>query len=331
MMCLAKLRVSLMLDKMTNISFFTGKGGSGKTTCSAAYAVRLADKGHKVLIASLDPAHNLGDVFQARLSNSPRKIADNLYTMEVDMEKTIRKYLKNTANGLKSMYRYLTTFNLEGYLDTIRLSPGIEEYATLDAIRDILASRRGYDSIIFDTAPTGLTLKVLALPTVSLIWIDRLIELREKILDKRLAIKKIQGEKTFVIGGEKMKLKTRADEDDVLRELVKYRSEIGEVKETLSNDDITNLVIVMNPDELSLYETERAVKVINKLEIPIKMVIINKVMKDEKMWKARLDLQEKIVAKAKEEFRGKVLREVPMEAIEPRGIETLRDFSRYIF
>jgi len=322
-----------MLDKMANISFFTGKGGTGKTTCGASYAVRLADKGHKVLISSLDPAHNLGDVFQARLSSSPRKIIDNLYAMEVDMEKTIRRYLKDTANGLKSMYRYLTAFNLEGYLDTIRLSPGIEEYATLEAIKDILATRRNYGDIIFDTAPTGLTLKVLALPTISLIWIDRLIELREKILDKRLAIEKIQGEKTFVIGGEKMKLKTRADEDDVLRELVKYRAEIGEVKETLSDDSITSLVIVMNPDELSLCETERAVAVINKLEIPIKMVIINKIIQDEKIdrWKARLALQEKIVTKAKEEFRGKVLREVPMEDIEPRGIETLRDFSRYIF
>jgi arsenite-transporting ATPase len=108
---------------------------------------------------------------------------------------------------------------------------------------------------------------------------------------------------------------------------------MGEVKETLSDDSITSLVIVMNPDELSLCETERAVAVINKLRIPIKMVIINKIIQDEKIdrWKARLALQEKIVTKAKEEFRGKVLREVPMEDIEPRGIETLRDFSRYIF
>ena len=158
-----------------------------------------------------------------------------------------------------------------------------------------------------------------------------MIELREKILDKRLAIEKIQGERMFVINGEKMKLKTRPDEDDVFRELVKYQSEIGEVKSLLLDDSITGLFVVMNPDELSLYETERTIKVINKLEIPIKMVIINKINKDEKMWRERLDLQEKIVAKANEEFRGKVLREVPMEPLEPRGVEMLRNFSNYIF
>jgi arsenite-transporting ATPase len=317
---------------MTNIWFFTGKGGSGKTTCGASFAVKFADEGHKVLVSSIDPAHNLGDVFQTRLSSSPRKITDNLHAIEVNMEKTIRKYLKDTANSLKSMYRYLTTFNLEGYLDTIRLSPGIEEYATLEAIKDILASRRNYDDIIFDTAPTGLTLRVLALPTVSLVWVDKLIELRNKILDKRFAIEKIQGEKTFVISGEKMKLKTRPNEDNVLRELIKYRAEIGEVKALLLDDNITNLVVVMNPDELSLYETERAVKVINKLEIPLKMLIINKVIYDEKIdrWKARLDLQENVITKVKEEFRGIVLREVPMENVEPKGIEMLRNFSKNI-
>ncbi|MEO2152480.1 MAG: ArsA family ATPase, partial [Thermococcus sp.] len=141
--------------------FFIGKGGVGKTTSSAATAVALAERGYRTLIVSLDPAHNLGDVFMVKLSDRPKKIAENLYASELDMEGLIKAYLKHLEESMKHTYRYLTVINLEKYFEVLRYSPGIEEYATLEAVREILERGDEWDVIVFDTPPTGLTLRVL--------------------------------------------------------------------------------------------------------------------------------------------------------------------------
>jgi len=176
--------------------FVVGKGGVGKTTCAAATAVSLSKK-YDILIVSLDPAHNLGDVFGSSLSGKAKNIGSKLWAMEVDMERAIRDYLEESATKLKGMYGYLKAINIEGYLDTIRLSPGIEEYATLEEMEKIISEGEGrYEVIVFDTPPTGLTLRVLALPKISLIWGERLVKLRKDILSKRLAIEKIEGRRS---------------------------------------------------------------------------------------------------------------------------------------
>ena len=138
------------------VLFFIGKGGVGKTTTSAATSVTLAKKGYKTLIVSTDPAHNLGDVFMIKLNDKPKKIIENLYAMELDMEKLIQSYLKRLEENLKHMYKYLTVINLEKYFEVLSFSPGIEEYATLEAIKEILQEGNKWDIIIFDTPPTDL-------------------------------------------------------------------------------------------------------------------------------------------------------------------------------
>ncbi|MCK4581327.1 MAG: ArsA family ATPase, partial [Dehalococcoidia bacterium] len=86
--------------------FVVGKGGVGKTTCAAATAVSLSKK-YDILIVSLDPAHNLGDVFGSSLSGKAKSLGSRLWAMEVDMERAIRDYLEESARKLKGMYGYL--------------------------------------------------------------------------------------------------------------------------------------------------------------------------------------------------------------------------------
>ena len=129
--------------------FLIGKGGVGKTTCSSAIAVGLSRK-FRTLVASLDPAHNLGDVLMTKLNNKPKRVTENLYAIEVDVDYYARRYLKNLEQSLKSLYRYLTVVNLDKYLEILRYSPGVEEYAVLEAIKDIIA-RKDFDVIVFDT------------------------------------------------------------------------------------------------------------------------------------------------------------------------------------
>ena len=174
--------------------FFTGKGGVGKSTLSAATAWQLASKGKRILAVSFDPAHNLGDIFGLKLSDSKKKFKNNLYLMEINLEKRSAKYIRDNISLLESIYSYLKPFNMDRYFQTLKYSPGIEEYASLTAMEQLIREETDFDFIVFDTPPTGLTIRILALPTVTLAWIERLKQIRKEILEKRYTIHKIQGQ-----------------------------------------------------------------------------------------------------------------------------------------
>ena len=111
--------------------FFVGKGGVGKSTCSASTAMALAKRKNKTLLVSLDPAHNLSDIFETPLEDKPKEIKENLFAMEINLEQRMGKSLKKTIDMMKNLYSYLNVINLEGMFDTLRFSPGMEEYAVI--------------------------------------------------------------------------------------------------------------------------------------------------------------------------------------------------------
>lgn len=321
------MREYLLPKEGFRVLFIIGKGGVGKTTTSASIAVALAEKGYKTLIVSLDPAHNLGDVMMEKLSDKPKKLMDNLYASELDMEKLIKAYLKHLEKNLKNMYRYLTVINLEKYFEVLSYSPGIEEYATLEAIRGILTEGNNWDVIVFDTPPTGLTLRVLALPRISLIWADKLIDIRRKILQRRRTIAKIHGEQEYEVDGEKFKLPKEEAEDPVMKELLQYRREVEFVERVITNPEKTSVVAVMNPEMLPLYETERARESLRKFKVPLRLIVVNKVIRlreEIPELKVKLDAQRKVLEEIEKRFQGIDVLTLPMFAEEPRGMGWLR-------
>jgi len=268
-----------------------------------------------------------------KLDDKPKRIAENLYAMELDMEKLIKAYLKHLEDNLKHMYRYLTIINLEKYFEVLSFSPGIEEYATLEAIKEILQKGGEWDIIIFDTPPTGLTLRVMALPHIALIWANKLIEVRRKILDKRRVIENIQGERKFVIEGEEYKLPSREREDPVMKELLAYREEIEFVRDIITNRDKTSVVAVMNAEMLPLYETERALESLKKFRIPFNLVVVNKVIELEEevpKIKVRMNAQKEVLGEIQQKFRDVDIVKVPLLEEEPRGLEWLERFGGLI-
>ncbi len=254
-----------------------GKGGVGKTTCAAALALQSSVR-WRTLVVSLDPAHNLGDVLETRLTNKPSGLSSNLSASEVDMEAAISRYLKQSSERLKTMYHYLKVINLEGYLDALRLSPGIEEYATLQAMEELIREAESdYDVLVFDTPPTGLTLRVLALPRVSVLWGEKLSNLRREILDKRRTLKNIHGERKFVVDNTEHRLPTEEKDDAVMQELNDYVSRMSKMAALQSDATRCRVMPVMNADRLSLFETKRAFAALEGLGMPIGPIIVNKV------------------------------------------------------
>ena len=319
------------------VYFFIGKGGVGKTTCAAAYSLILARQGLKTLIVSLDPAHNLGDVFGLELSEKPKEILDNLYGIEVDFNKMVQEHLKDLTDRIKDIYGYLRVLNLDKYIDVLRHSPGIEEYATLEKISEIIEynfKERRYDTIIFDTPPTGLTIRIMALPSISLIWIRKLMELRMAILDRRRFLEEIYGEKLKAkIGDKELVMASTIEEDPVYKELRNLYKRVKFVNEIFTNPKITTTVMVVNPELLPVLEARRAYDFLKKIDIHVKAIIINKVLELEvipKELNVKFAEQTKAIQLINNEFRDIRILKVPILPEEPTGINNLLKITKYL-
>ena len=256
------------MGKETKNIFFLGKGGVGKSTSSALTALHLAEKGKKVYLVSLDPAHNQSDIFEKKFSGKPVKIHKNLSISEVEIVFWVKKYLSDIQFQIKRNYSYLTAFNLENYFDIIKYSPGIEEYAMLMAYKNIQEKAKDEDYIIFDMPPTALTLKFLTLPHLSLLWLDNLLNLRNKIIEKRKIITKVK------LG------KKEIETDKIRNKLFQQIEEYKKLKIIFEDSDKTQLNLVMNTDKLSFSESALIVNHLAEFNIPIKNIILNKYQKD---------------------------------------------------
>ncbi|PIE64823.1 MAG: anion transporter [Desulfobacterales bacterium] len=250
--------------------FFTGKGGVGKSTLAAASAWQLSHE-HRVLVASLDPAHNLGDLFGVEIKDE-HSFSDTLRLKEVDLKKRSRDYLQKEVTTLKESYRHLQVLNLDTCFSVLRYSPGIEEYALLTAIEETIADAAGFDYIIFDTPPTGLTLRFLALPQVTGTWIERLAEIRRTILEKSHTIRNIRG-KNYE---DPTILDYDEDHDDILQKLIGLKSRYQNLNRLLQGPDCS-IALVFNPDLLSLKESLRLVAGLQELGLPLRLLLNNKV------------------------------------------------------
>ncbi len=243
--------------------FFIGKGGVGKSTTSAITAVRFARNSQDILLVSMDPAHNQSDIFQQNFSEKPRQVADHLAIKEVDVDYWIEKYLKETEKTIKQTYSYESAFNLQNYFNVLQFSPGLEEYALLLAFENIIHTFEHKEVIIFDMAPTALTLRFFSLPFITLIWLEELLKLRSQIYAKKEIISKIK------VWGKEI------EQDKVKAKLEILIHDYEHLRDHFMTDE-TQINLVMNNDQLSFSEAFRIKKKLMDIGINIDTVIINK-------------------------------------------------------
>jgi arsenite-transporting ATPase len=248
------------------VLFFVGKGGVGKSTNSSLFALKLARSGKRVILNSIDPAHNLHDIFQVSLDSKPKRVVPGLEAMETDLDRWVKKYLKDTERDFRMVYKYQEAFNLHRYFKTLKYSPGLEEYAVLLAMVDTLRRFADRDCIVFDTPPTALTLKFLALPDVSLLWLKELSQFRQLILDKEQIITRIRQ-------GRKNKIQER---DPILGKIADLMDLYRGMSELLKDPATTRTFLVLNEDELSLAESELIWKELTNIGMKIPYLIVNK-------------------------------------------------------
>ncbi|HAF85705.1 MAG TPA: arsenic-transporting ATPase [Sphaerochaeta sp.] len=250
---------------MAQLHMYIGKGGVGKSTSSSMEAIRFAkDKAKKVLLVSMDPAHNLHDLFETRLGEKQTKVTSNLSLSEFDLDKRSREYMASIRKELKGLYHYQQALNIDKYFNILKFAPGMEEYASLLVLEQCFSENR-YDEVLIDTPPTALTLKTLALPSVNLHWVDHLIGMREEIVQKKNCIANIRKENLNTLS-----------EDPIFGRLIRMQKRYAKLKEQLMDTEITEICLVLNEDDLSFSESLMIKEQLKSLSISISKILVNK-------------------------------------------------------
>eukprot|EP01127_Copromyxa_protea_P005883 TRINITY_DN15715_c0_g1_i1.p1 TRINITY_DN15715_c0_g1~~TRINITY_DN15715_c0_g1_i1.p1 ORF type:complete len:356 (-),score=94.61 TRINITY_DN15715_c0_g1_i1:35-1102(-) len=314
---LGELEASLqnLVDKKTlKWIFVGGKGGVGKTTSSCCVATLLAANRESVLIISTDPAHNLSDAFSQKFTGEPTLVKgfDNLYAMEIDpSQQPEEKEILGSAADQKF------------FKELMHSIPGIDEAMGFAEVMKLVQSMQ-FDVIVFDTAPTGHTLRLLSFPSVLDKGLGKIMELKNKFSGMFSQVQSM-----FQGGGMDI------NPDDMQSKMEHTKRVIEEVNQQFKNPDLTTFVCVCIPEFLSLYETERLVQELTKFQINVDNIIINQILFPDKnttcgFCKARVNMQRKYINQIADLYEDFHVTKLPLLKHEIRGNEDLKEFSRHM-
>jgi arsenite-transporting ATPase len=245
---------------------FGGKGGLGKTTFSAATAYWLAQEGHRVLVFSVDPQASLSDIFQRDIfGKGPVQIMERLWAQEIDADRHIKAYQAEIRQKILAMYGLDSIpGEIEDYIQAASAEPAMEESAIFDAVVDIVV-KGDYDYYIYDLVPLGHALYYLSMAKVYDEWITKITKLREEMREYDEMVSRIKRQKTV-------------EEDQILTELLYIRNRISASSRILTDRDKTAFFFVLIPEEMALIDTQRAVQLFSKFDVPISGYVVNRVL-----------------------------------------------------
>ncbi|MFC4987007.1 ArsA family ATPase [Saliphagus infecundisoli] len=247
--------------------FVGGKGGVGKTTVASAYGVRRARAGDRVLLVSTDPAHSTSDVFGQELGDDPQPVRghDGLEAVEIDPESEVEAHLQGLKRELGTQMSPVLVNEIDVQLEMAHRTPGAYEAALFDRFVDVMRESGGYDRVVFDTAPTGGTLRLLSLPDLLEGWIERLKEKRTESID--LYEKAAIGNRTP---------RRLLEGDPILARLEERRERFAFAGDALRED--AAFALVVTPDELSIRETERAIDDLADSDLSVGGLVVNRLL-----------------------------------------------------
>ncbi|MCY6957776.1 arsenical pump-driving ATPase [Clostridium brassicae] len=284
---------------LTKYLFFTGKGGVGKTSTACAVAVTLADKGKKIMLISTDPASNLQDVFNTELNNKGVTIeeAPNLVVANFDPEEAAAEYRESVIVPYRGKLPEAVLRNMEEQLSgscTVEIA-AFNEFSNF--ITDEKAAEE-YDHIIFDTAPTGHTLRMLQLPSA---WSNFISE-------------NTHGASCL---GQLSGLESK-------KEI--YKKAVS----TLADKEKTTLILVSRPEPSPLKEAERAAKELQDIGVNNQVLVINGVLQehDDYLSNAIYNKQQEALKDIPELLKLIKIFEIPLRSYNVTGLENVREFLK---
>ncbi len=291
---------------MTQYLFFSGKGGVGKTSMACTHAVRYADEGKRTLLVTTDPASNLADVFEQEIGHriTPIGGVPNLFAMEIDPDQATQEYIDRAMAPLRAAFPAQMVQVMEEQMS----GPCTAEVAAFDRFTDFLElptqNGHAYEVVIFDTAPTGHTIRLLELPAE---W--------SQSIDAASA-----GSGQTCIG-------PAAAIQDAKH---KYERALA----TLRNPTASTFIFVLHPEAISIRETQRAIGELSKLDIQNYRLIVNGIIPPEgagnPLFAARTEMQSRYLTQIEREFSYSQ-QQMTLRAGEIKGVERLRQVGKIFF
>ena len=295
----------------------------GKTSISSATALWLAGQGKKTLIVSTDPAHSLSDSLEVTIGHYPVQINENLFAVEIDPDKAMEEKQRalESKKSMASADQLMGLDFLGEQMDLASASPGADEAAAFEVFLSVMTSNE-YDVVVFDTAPTGHTLRLLSFPEVMDSWVGKLMKAKAALGNATNALKNI------------IPFMDADDDIQTRQELEETKRQIDEAKAVLSDPERTTFKMVVIPEEMSIYESERAIEALGKFDITTDSIIVNQVMPDIcdcDFCHSRYMLQQKRLALIDQKFRDQVVVEVPLFKDEVKGQEKLLKLAEILY
>lgn len=296
---------------------YTGKGGVGKTSVSAATARLLAKKGYRTIIMSTDSAHSLGDSLGMTLPNDIQRIDENLDALEIDIIYEMRTKWADISRYVSALMMSQGVGEITA--EEMAIIPGMEMVAALFYVLSFEQEDK-YDVVVMDTPPTGETLRLLSFPDMSNWYIDKIYALMKKFLGiARVTVGKFMD---FPL-----------PDKSVMNSIDEIKDKMNEVKALLEDPKKTTVRLVMNPERMVLSETMRAYTYICLYNKNVECLVVNKIypedgFSDSDFFREKLKEQEKYLKQIEESFSElRIMKayHMPTELVGPEKLDIMAD------
>lgn len=263
----------LTLTRQPRVLFVGGKGGVGKTSTSSALALAHAKLGDRVLLVSTDPAHNLGHVWGAELGDDPTRLVTQetgyVDAVEIDPQRTVDAHLAAVSDMMELMLPERMHTHAKQHLALAREAPGSHESAVLERITDlVMLGLTEYDQVIFDTAPTGHTLRLLQLPEQLTGWTETLLQNRDRSERFGAAMRGLTSTRDAP--------PERSAEATLRQTLLKRRERFATLHEVLGDPERSGFVVVLTPERIPVTESLELVASLDRTGLRVTALVVNR-------------------------------------------------------
>ena len=303
---------------MGRIILYTGKGGVGKTTVSAATALRSAELGHRTVVMSTDSAHSLADSFDLPLGPEPVQVAENLWAQETDVYYNMKNWWGVVQEWLTALLVWQGMQEMEA--EEVALIPGMDELANLLWITRNYGSG-DFDVVIVDCAPTGQALSLLSFPEAARWWVDKVLPVERRLA--RLAGPVIRGLTGMPV--------PRKEVFDAAEDLL---ARLAELHELLSDRRVSTVRLVVNPEKMVINEAQRSFTYLNLYGYVTDAVVCNRLLPEtveDSYFSIWHEEQQKYRRRIEEAFSPLPILTAPLLEHEVVGVETLREIGQHLF
>ena len=298
------------------IILFTGKGGVGKTTLSAATALHAARKGIKTLVLSTDPAHSLSDALDRELKPEPQEVAPNLFAQEFDVYYSMKKHWESVRQLMLSVFKFQGVKNVVA--EELSALPGMEEASAFLWLEEYYRKKE-YELVVIDSAPTGETLSLLSLPQVTQSWV----------------MKAFPGQRFAMKGfGAMVRTMTGIPLDKGMEELETLFDKLERIQQVMQDPEVCSIRIVVNPERMVIKEAKRAYSYLQLYGYNVDGVIVNRIFPEEAgkgVFRKYVASQQQYLQEIRDSFEPLPIFEVEHQGQEVFGMELLSRIGQSVY